>query len=169
ETIQLDRLNHFLPEVFAVGSSHCQVTVSTYSSLRPNLIDYSYISGDIIAFQSFMPVEPAESNNFLDVQPQGIYAEVSGDLQKIVDVNDTLDGKAIRSLGFFSENALSDNFLVFSAEFEDGVEALYRVEFDKTSDSPASVPEGSAVWGLTAIAGLMTITRLRSRLPLKKA
>ncbi|NEQ34567.1 MAG: hypothetical protein F6K04_26940, partial [Leptolyngbya sp. SIO4C5] len=42
ETIQLDRLNHFLPEVFAVGSSHCQVTVSTYSSLRPNLIDYSY-------------------------------------------------------------------------------------------------------------------------------
>ncbi len=140
------------------------------SELDPvSFLAFPAISGDIIAFQSFMPVEPAESNNFFDVQPQGIYAEISGDLQKIVDVNDTLDGKAIRSLGFFSTNALSDNFLVFSAEFEDGVEALYRVEFDKASDSPVSVPEGSAVWGLAAIAGLMTITRLRSRLPLKKA
>lgn len=56
--------------------------------------------------------------------PQGIYLRRSGELMKIVDGNDSLDGDAIFSVELGAD-ALDDDQLAFTAHFEDQSSALY--------------------------------------------
>lgn len=82
--------------------------------------------------------------------PQGIYLRRSGELMKIVDTNDSLDGDAI----FFVElgaDALDDDQLAFTAHFDDQSSALYI----------ATVPEPTP--GLQLAAACLTLAVLARR------
>ena len=72
-------------------------------------------------------------------EPQGIYLRRSGELMKIVDGNDSLDGDAIFSVELGAD-ALDDDQLAFTAHFEDQSSALYI----------ATVPEPTPMLQLAA-------------------
>ena len=82
--------------------------------------------------------------------PSGIYLRRSGELMKIVDENDSLDGDAIFSVELGAE-ALDDDQLAFTAHFDDQSSALYI----------ATVPEPTP--GLQLAAACLTLAVLARR------
>ena len=82
--------------------------------------------------------------------PQGIYLRRSGELMKIVDENDSLDGHSIFSVEL-GLDALDDDQLAFTAHFDDQSSALYI----------ATVPEPTP--GLQLAAACLTIALLARR------
>ena len=82
--------------------------------------------------------------------PQGIYLRRSGELMKIVDENDSLDGDAIFSVEL-GPDALDDGQLAFTAHFDDQSSALYV----------ATVPEPTPM--LQLAAACLTIAMLARR------
>ncbi|WP_013334323.1 hypothetical protein [Gloeothece verrucosa] len=66
---------------------------------------------------------------------QGIYVGFNGLLYKIIDLNQSLDGKTLSSLDFASNffntsnRGLSKNSLVFLAAFTDGSQGIYKASF----------------------------------------
>lgn len=57
-------------------------------------------------------------------QQQGIYTDLGGTLEKVIDLTDLLDGKIIDSLAIGKEG-LSGNSIAFTAYFSDGSSAVY--------------------------------------------
>ena len=82
--------------------------------------------------------------------PQGIYLRRSGELMKIVDENDSLDGHSIFSVEL-GLDALDDDQLAFTAHFDDQSSALYI----------ATVPEPTPM--LQLAAACLTIAVLARR------
>jgi hypothetical protein len=82
--------------------------------------------------------------------PSGIYLRRSGELMKIVDENDSLDGDAIFSVELGAE-ALDDDQLAFTAHFDDQSSALYI----------ATIPEPTP--GLQLAAACLTLAVLARR------
>jgi hypothetical protein len=81
----------------------------------------------------------------------GIYSYSSGSLMKVIDITDTLDGKALSALRL-DRDSLSGNQLVFGASFADGSEGVYI----------ATVPEPASMILFMLGAGALT-PLLRSR------
>jgi hypothetical protein len=76
---------------------------------------------------------------------QGIYVAFGGMLAKVVDLEDTLDGKDIVAL-VFGREGLSQGRLVFQAAFADGSEGIYLA---------SAVPLPGALWlFMLPLAGL---------------
>jgi VCBS repeat-containing protein len=71
---------------------------------------------------------------------KGLY--LASALTKIIDLTDTLDGKAITDLRFGADG-LSGNNLVFTAVFADGSEGVYHVtvDFPGVNDAPAAADD----------------------------
>jgi hypothetical protein len=109
------------------------------SLLNPN------IDGDIIAFKgSFMGVS-------------GIYLMIDGELVKVVDTLDLLDGKTVTSFTL-GEGALNGGNLSFRADFSDSSVGLFTTTF-----SLASVPEPSTYAMIAGAAALGWCLRRRQR------
>ena len=88
-------------------------------------------------------------------EPQGIYLRRSGELMKIVDTNDSLDGDAIFSVEL-GPDALDDGQLAFTAHFDDQSSALYI----------ATVPEPTPALQLAAAClTLAVLARRRGEIP----
>lgn len=86
-------------------------------------------------FSGFMYNPPAIDNSnvafmgYGSNSQAGIYTTLGGTLSKVIDINDTLDGKTFRPFSFSSASigyqGLSGNQLAFLAEFTDGSQAIY--------------------------------------------
>jgi hypothetical protein len=79
---------------------------------------------------------------------RGIYSYEGGVLEKVLDLNTTLDGKSVSDLFFYSEGLDARN-LLFQANFTDGSSGLFI----------ASVPEPSAI--ALAAVGMLALSRRR--------
>jgi hypothetical protein len=69
---------------------------------------------------------------------KGVY--VASTLTKVIDLNDTLDGKALADIRF-DRDGFSGNEISFAATFTDGSQAIYSVTLDflDENDAPAAV------------------------------
>ena len=65
----------------------------------------------------------------------GVYTTLGGSLRKVIDLNDTLDGKSISSFEV-RETALSGDSIAIEAHFDDGSVGIYV--------ATAPVPEPSS-------------------------
>lgn len=63
-----------------------------------------------------------------DIVIIGIYAEIDGSLHKVIDTNDTLEGKALFTFDLHREG-LDGSSVAFRANFADGTHALYRADW----------------------------------------
>ncbi len=67
----------------------------------------------IVAFRGFGPSGQ-----------EGIYASIGGSLIKVIDLNNSLDGKTLAHL-FLGYEAVSGNQIAFAAQFADGSRGIY--------------------------------------------
>ena len=88
---------------------------------------------------------------------QGIYTNLGGSLTKVIDDEDSLDGKTIRTLSF-SKEGLSGNQIAFSAVFSDNSRGIYIATLE-----PTSIPESSTTLGILAISALGVPSILRKK------
>ncbi|MEB3281395.1 MAG: choice-of-anchor tandem repeat NxxGxxAF-containing protein [Lyngbya sp.] len=65
-------------------------------------------------------------------EQQGIYTNLNGELETVIDLNTPLEGKIIQDLAFGPEG-LSGNQIAFSALFTDGTEGIYVANFAPVS------------------------------------
>ncbi len=80
----------------------------------------------------------------------GIYFYDGAALQKIIDTNDLLDGKAITSFGL-SENSLAGGYLAFRANFSDASVGLYTTQVSAIPEpSTYALLAGGLALGLAA-------------------
>lgn len=88
----------------------------------------------------------------------GLYTTLGGSLSKVIDINDTLDGKTFSPFSFTSatlgREGLSGNQLAFLAEFTDGSQGVYIATLNSTS-----IPESSTVLSIFAVAALGTLSK----------
>ncbi len=72
---------------------------------------------------------------------KGIY--LASTLTKVIDLDDTLDGKALADIRF-ARSGLSGNRLAFAVTFTDGSEGVYTVtvDFPGANDAPLAVQDG---------------------------
>ncbi|NIA07447.1 MAG: PEP-CTERM sorting domain-containing protein [Actinobacteria bacterium] len=80
---------------------------------------------------------------------EGIYADLGGGLEKVVDLADTIDGKTIASL-VLSNEGLSSNSIAFRARFSDNSEGIY-----------IAIPEPASVLLLVLGLGLLVSRKRR--------
>lgn len=93
----------------------------------------------------------------------GIYTTLGGSLSKVIDINDTLDGKNLRPFPFGSaalgREALSGNQLAFLAQFTDGSQGVYVATLN-----PTPIYESSTVLSILTVAALGILSKsARSR------
>jgi hypothetical protein len=116
------------------------------------------LAGDDVAFiaNSVGPVQPGPGPA---PQPmlQGLYVEINGVLQKILDANDLLDGKAIAGFAFGPEG-FDGNSLAFVVSFRDFSFAVYRADI-----AGVSVPIPGTLVLIGAAFAAMWTARRRSR------
>jgi len=67
---------------------------------------------------------------------EGIYASIGGSLTKVIDLNDSLDGKTLTHL-FLGYEAVSGNQIVFAVQFADGSRGIYVAQV-KQDECPNS-------------------------------
>ncbi len=72
----------------------------------------------------------------------GIYAKFNDNLVKVIDFDDSLDGKEVSEALYTGSNALSGDSIAFWVRFTDGSDAIYLAQ---------AVPESSSVLGLFAL------------------
>ncbi|BAZ18638.1 hypothetical protein NIES4071_105230 (plasmid) [Calothrix sp. NIES-4071] len=87
---------------------------------------------------------------------QGIYTTIGGTLTKVIDTNDSLNGLTINSL-FFGREGKSGNQIAFKTNFVDGSQSIYVA----TLNSPTSVPEHKATWGILAVSAMCVVALKR--------
>ena len=83
----------------------------------------------------------------LSVEPReqlGIYTNFGGSLTKVIDLNDSLDGKTLSDFAFTNQ-ALSGNKIAFLANFTDGSHAIYVAT---ANDEPTPIPEPTFALGV---------------------
>ena len=89
----------------------------------------------------------------------GIYTDIGGSLEKVIDLTDLLDGKTLSSLNF-SINGLSGNSLAFLAGFTDGSRGIFRAD-RVTEPEPEPVPEPTSLLALLAVGAVGALGRRR--------
>ncbi|NEQ34979.1 MAG: hypothetical protein F6K40_01095 [Okeania sp. SIO3I5] len=89
-------------------------------------------------------------------EQQGIYTNLNGILEKVVDRNTLLDGKTIKDLAF-GPKGLNENQIAFTALFTDGTEGIYVATNTPTlpPPTPETVPEPSMILGLIVLGSLI--------------
>ncbi len=120
-------------------------------------------------FSRFMFTAPAiDSGNVAFIgygsnSQAGIYTTLGGSLSKVIDINDTLDGKTLRPFSFTSatlgREGLSRNQLAFLAQFTDGSQGVYVATLN-----PTPIYESSTVLSILTVAALGVLSKgVRSR------
>ena len=82
------------------------------------------VDGDLVVFMG------AATTNFADF---GIYADVAGELLKVVAPGEMLDGKLVTRL-YLGDEAVSDQSIAFLVGLEDGRHAIYRADLLRDPD-----------------------------------
>jgi hypothetical protein len=96
----------------------------TFATVGEGLLTPS-VDGDLIAFMGAATTNPADL---------GIYADVAGELTKVIAPGDTLDGKVVMTL-HLGDEAVSDNSIAFLVRFEeDRSYAVYRADLVLDTD-----------------------------------
>jgi hypothetical protein len=85
----------------------------------------------------------------------GIYTLIGGQLTKVIDLNDILDGKQLSSLEI-GPDALRGSSLAFDAQFTDGTSGIFLAQLQGTVPEPSTY----VLFGL-GTAGLLCYHRLR--------
>jgi hypothetical protein len=101
----------------------------------------------------------SENPFFFDGPLEGIYTNLGGSLTKVIDINNSLDGKTIDFLGFGQEG-LSGDSLAFTAYFTDGSRGIFRA--DAVLSPAKSVPESTNTLGVLAF-GVFGVSSLLKR------
>lgn len=114
---------------------------------------YISVDGDNIAFGS--TVCDAITDQYLT---GGIYAYLDQELVKVIEFEDSLDGKEIADALFAGSNTLDENSIAFWVRFTDGSEAIYLAQAEAVTES---VPEPSSILGLSALGFLGAGTILK--------
>ena len=89
------------------------------------------IEGSTIIFEGDFDISIASIIGLGDVEASGfsgetgLFLELNGNLVKLIDTNDTLDGKSITDLNIHIDGAISGDKVAFSASFSDGTEGIY--------------------------------------------
>jgi hypothetical protein len=113
------------------------------------------LAGDDVVFRaaSTSPVPPGPFPP-MPTMVEGLYIEINGILEKILDTNDLLDGKAIAGFAFGTEG-FDGNSLAFVVSFRDFSFAVYRADI-----ASVSVPiPGTLVLLGAALAAMLTARR----------
>jgi hypothetical protein len=77
----------------------------------------------------------------------GIYTNYGGIIEKILDVNDVLDGKMLLSIGLNNES-FDGSSVAFKVGFDDGTRAIYRADISLV---PVPAVIGLIIVGVTGI------------------
>ena len=114
-------------------------------TLRVVADESTNVPGEDFTFTGFDPSDTSiEGNNIvfegkfeinigagIGVEPQGfvsgegLYIELNGNLMKIIDTGDTLDGKILTDIDIQFNGAISGDKVAFSASFSDGSKGIY--------------------------------------------
>ncbi len=93
---------------------------------------------------------------------KGIYTTLGGTLTKVIDNNDSLDGKTLSSSNFSSATlgleGLSGNQIAFQAEFTDSSSGIYIATLN-----PTSIPESPMVLGVLCVGAIGVGSALKRR------
>ena len=96
-------------------------------------------TGNFVAFDNISISNGTTAFTALGLNNQrGIYIHLNGNLDKVIDVSDTLDGKSILSL-IFRNDSLDNDKLAFLANFSDGSRGIYLAEFGTTNSIPIAI------------------------------
>ena len=92
-------------------------------------------------------------------EQQGIYTNLNGSLEKVVDRNTLLDGKTIKDLAF-GPYGLNENQIAFTVLFTDGTEGIYIATNTLTAPpitppTSESTPEPNIILGLIILGSLI--------------
>ncbi len=124
------------------------------------------IPGGVGNFRSFGIGTPAIDNGnvaFIGYgDSQGIYTTLGGTLTKVIDNDDSLDGKTLSSSNFSSATlgleGLRGNQIAFYAEFTDGSRDIYIATLN-----PTSTPESLTMLGVLSVGALSVGSALKQR------
>lgn len=88
------------------------------------IVDFPVLEGENVLFLG-------ERNTGTEIQ-RGIYISDGNSITKVIDTNDTLDGKELADVNSlplaFGIDSLSDNSIAFVAQFSDGSSGIYRAD-----------------------------------------
>lgn len=124
------------------------------------------IPGGVGNFRSFGIGTPAiDKGNIAFIgygDSQGIYTTLGGSLTKVIDNDDSLDGKTLSSSNFSSATlgleGLRGNQIAFYAEFTDGSQDIYIATLN-----PTSTPESMTMLGVLSVGALSVGSALKQR------
>jgi len=117
-------------------------------STLTKIVDFEDASPGGALYRSFFEVSADDGRLafFASTGVFGLFVDLGDGIEKLIDVNDTLDGKNVNQLGM-GPQALSGNRIAFLAGFGDGSEGIYVAEPIATA-----VP-GLGLWGGVLAAG----------------
>jgi hypothetical protein len=118
--------------------------------------DQTYVPGTSERFMEFVQYTPTIDGTNVVFQAEslnrsGIYGSFGGNLIKLIELSDTLDGRTVTNL-FMSVEALDGDQFVFRAWFQDGSEGIYI----------ATVPEPATICLLVLAGFVMPVLRRKS-------